>query len=98
MLLQDLFLTIGGFIFIIALYPTIKENKRLKTCTIPLKISLLNYIILVSYAVIYATMNLYLSSITMYVLANLWGYIALQRKKYHGDSLKTLFEEIRVLK
>ncbi|MBI2022734.1 hypothetical protein HYS97_02715 [Candidatus Daviesbacteria bacterium] len=78
---QDLVFTIGQFIFVIALIPSIKGNDKPAFLT-----SLMTAIILTFFALSYATLELWGSMIG--AIANTTGWSILAIQKYQMDQNK----------
>lgn len=78
---QDLVLMVGNVIFTISLIPTIKENRKLKRCDIPYSTSIVTGSVVFIFSITFATLRLWFSSLSAFVVAIAWGIIALQRWK-----------------
>jgi hypothetical protein len=74
MLWQDIVITLGGWIFIIALLPSIFSNDKPAVAT-----SLLNTIVLIAFVVTYISLGLVVSGITMSITAFLWFILMIQK-------------------
>lgn len=79
---QDIILTAGSVIFLIALFPSLL-NKKAKPAILT---SLLTGLVLLVYAVVYASLSLWFSVITTVATAALWFTLATQ--KYKQDNKK----------
>lgn len=73
---QDIVLTIGQIIFIIALIPAITHKHKPHFLT-----GILNAIVLVTFAIVYVTLSLWFAAITTGIVAVLWFVLALQSLK-----------------
>lgn len=73
---QDVVITVGQIIFIIALIPAVKHQHKP-----PFPTSILNAIVLFSFAIVYITLSLWFASITTAIVGFLWLVLALQKKK-----------------
>lgn len=73
---QDIVLTIGQIIFIIALIPAITHKHKP-----PFSTGILNAIVLVTFAIVYITLSLWFASVTTGIVAVLWFVLALQSLK-----------------
>ncbi len=71
---QDIVLAAGSFVFAVALIPTVLSKEKP-----PLSTSLLTGITLLVFAVVYATLSLWLSFFSTCITAALWLTIAAQR-------------------
>jgi hypothetical protein len=78
---QDIIITIGQVIFIIALIPAIKHKHKP-----PFSTSILNAFVLFSFAVVYITLALWFAAITTAVVGALWMLLAVQKKSKLLDS------------
>jgi hypothetical protein len=72
---RDIVLTCGQIIFIIALVPAIKHAHKP-----PFSTSILNTIVLFSFAFVYMTLSLWFAAISTTVVGILWFVLALQKK------------------
>jgi len=75
MVWQDIVLTAGTWIFIIALIPTLRGGEKPQFST-----SVITGIILVIYAIVYATLELWISVFSTSALALAWFALAAQKK------------------
>lgn len=78
---QDIILTCGQIIFIIALFPAIKHAHKP-----PFSTSILNTIVLVTFAFVYGTLSLWFAAVTTLVVGILWLILALQKKGKIGKA------------
>jgi len=76
MIWQDLVLTAGSWIFIIAMIPTLRGREKPEIST-----SVVTGCILVVYAFVYATLNLWISVVSTSALALTWFALAVQKWK-----------------
>lgn len=76
MIWQDIVLTIGNFVFLIALFPTVFDNNKP-----PLSTSIPTGLCLLSFAIVYFSLNLWYSSIVVGLAGLTWSIIAYQRFK-----------------
>jgi membrane glycosyltransferase len=72
---QDIVITCGQIIFIIALVPAIKHAHKP-----PFSTSILNTIVLISFAFVYVTLSLWFAAVTTAVVGILWFILAMQKK------------------
>ena len=72
---QDIILSVGQWIFILALIPSILS----KTEKPSLKTSLPTGIILIVYAGVYANLSLWISAVSVFMLALGWLVLAFQK-------------------
>ena len=73
---QDIVLTIGSWIFIIALIPTLRDREKPQLST-----SVVTGTVLLVYAFVYATLGLWISVVSTSALAIAWLVLALQKMK-----------------
>jgi len=73
---QDIVLTTGQIIFIIALIPALKHEHKP-----PFSTSILNTLVLFSFAAVYITLSLWFAAFTTAAVGLLWLVLALQKKK-----------------
>ena len=76
---QDIVITTGGFIMIIALLPTVRGNNKPDRRT-----SIITGIILSAFSISYLSLHLWLSSVTTMVMAVMWFILYYQAVK--GES------------
>jgi hypothetical protein len=72
---QDIVLTIGQIIFIIALIPAVKHKHKP-----PFSTSVLNGIVLFCFVIVYLSLSLWFAAITTAVVGVLWLTLAMQKK------------------
>lgn len=70
---QDVVLTLGSFAFIVALIPTVLSDDKPPAVT-----SVTTATVLIVFTAVYATLGLYLSTISSGVLSILWWAVAVQ--------------------
>ncbi|MBI2076395.1 MAG: hypothetical protein HYT72_04060 [Candidatus Aenigmarchaeota archaeon] len=80
MLWQDIVLTIGSWIFIVALIPTLRGKEKPQLST-----SIVTGTVLLVYAFVYATLGLWISVISTSALALAWLVLAVQKWKKMGN-------------
>lgn len=73
---QDIVLTAGSWIFIIALIPTLRGREKPQIST-----SVVTGCILVVYAFVYATLELWISVVSTSALALSWFVLAAQKMR-----------------
>lgn len=73
---QDLVFSVGGWIFVISLIPTIRGKQKPELST-----SLITTVVLAVFSVTYLTLGLGLSALSMGVTTCGWGILAYQRFK-----------------
>ena len=73
---QDLVFMIGGFIFSLALIPTIRAKEKPAISS-----SLMTLVVLTAYGVSYLTLDLYLASITTILTAGAWLILLIQKMR-----------------
>ncbi len=71
---QDIVLTIGNLVFIVALIPSILSKDKPHLLT-----SLTNATVLFVIALVYSTLHLYLSGVVLVVTGSLWLTLAWQK-------------------
>lgn len=74
---QDAVLTTGSVVFLLALFPSLR-NEKAKPAMLT---SVLTGWVLLVYAVVYASLSLWFSVITTVVTAILWFILAMQKYK-----------------
>jgi hypothetical protein len=72
---QDIVLTTGQILFIIALLPAIRHTHKP-----PFSTSILNAVVLFSFAVVYITLSLWFAACTTIVVGILWLFLAIQKR------------------
>lgn len=77
---QDLILTIGNVIFIIALVPSILSKDKPAILT-----SILSFLVLMSFAGVYVSLSLWASAVFIFITSILWLILAIQ--KYNSNRL-----------
>jgi hypothetical protein len=77
---QDVILTIGSFLFSVALIPTIQGPVKP-----PLRTSLVTGLTLVVFAICYVTLGLYLAALSGALTAGAWLLLAWQRISLKGN-------------
>ena len=80
---QDIVLSAGSWIFVIALTPAIRAKEKP-----PLSTSLMTGTILVVFAVTYATLALWLSVVSTGLVAAAWFTLAIQKIWYNKGEFK----------
>jgi len=76
MIWQDTVLMVGGFIFSIALIPSVRSKNKPAVST-----SLLTGGVLTAYIICYATMGFWLACSSGLLTAVMWFVLAIQRKR-----------------
>lgn len=71
---QDIVLTVGQFVFIIALLPSIFSKDKPAIST-----SVLNSSVLYIISYVNATLNLYGNAVGLFIVATLWAFLAIQK-------------------
>ena len=74
---QDIVLTIGQIIFIIALIPAIKNKQKP-----PFLTNILNALVLFCFAIVYITLSLWYAAITTCIVAILWLVLSVQSRRH----------------
>jgi hypothetical protein len=89
-MIQDYIFMIGGFIFILALIPTLRSSDKP-----PIKTSLMTGGVLATMSICYYTLALYLAWITTAITAVMWMAIAIQKHRQDNqqEQTKRNFEE-----
>jgi hypothetical protein len=77
---QDLVLTVGSIVLIIALIPSVKGPNKPALST-----SIMTGCVLSTFALVYATLNLWLSSITTIIACLLWFTLAAQKVRQQTE-------------
>ncbi len=74
--LQDIIFTIGTWIFVIALIPTLRGNQKPEIST-----SLMTGIVLAVFALTYLSLHLWMSMASTFVTSGMWLTLSYQRYK-----------------
>lgn len=73
---QDFVFTVGSFLFIIGLIPTVRGSQKP-----PLSTSFVTGLVLLVFAVMYLTLELYLSAVVTTITSMMWATLFLQRHR-----------------
>lgn len=74
----------GGVIFVVALLPALKDPQKP-----PLSTSFLTFVVLMAFCITYATLGLWLATITVFLTAIAWLILGIQRlaqTRRHSDA------------
>ena len=82
---QDLAIMVSGFIFCAALVPTIWNQMRVKTSTIPVITSLTTGVALAILIPVYASVGLWIGATVIATNLLLWVVVLTQRMCYKGE-------------
>jgi hypothetical protein len=78
---QDIVLTLGQFIFIVALIPALNHNHKP-----PFTTSVINTLVLFLYVVVYITLSLWFTALMTLGLGICWFVLAWQKKSKSNQS------------
>ena len=84
---QDIILSVGQFIFIIALLPSVFSKDKPALAT-----SIITSATLIVFAFTYATLSLTSAAISGVIVSLLWFILAIQKYKQQKDLIKTTKE------
>jgi len=76
---QDTIFTIGNVVFAITLLPMVWKNQELKRCDTPYTTSIPTSIVLYFYSVAFYTLGMWSSSVSAWIVALTWTFIAMQK-------------------
>jgi len=86
--LADLIFTVASVIFCVTLIPTIRQQTRDKSSTIPMTTSVLTAGLLAADAFAFAYLGSWLPAVTTLTTGSAWAIIALQRRVYGDPTAK----------
>ena len=73
---QDIVLSVGSFIFVISLFPSVLSKDKPAITT-----SIINGVVLAIYVFTYFSMGLSITALSCFILAVLWFILAFQKHK-----------------
>ncbi len=76
MIWQDVVITVGSWVFVVALIPTLRGKEKPAVTT-----SVVTGFILIAYALVYATLGMWVSVVSTTALALSWFTLAVQKIK-----------------
>lgn len=89
MLWQDIVISIVNIMLLISLTPSLYESFKTKKITIPIFTSLPTAIGLYVMSIAFLTLDLYFSSIIVFLTATEWFILFIMRILYKNETLKT---------